>query len=79
MTAPESAAKLFLVFWNHPLGHSNEVLFVFLPLLVVEKLMVMSKSVDFHYIRLTLFDITLDFSTTNNGRKTNNISYECPS
>ena len=37
-------------------------LFVFLPSLVVEKLMVMSKSDNFHYIKLTLFDITLNYS-----------------
>ena len=30
------------------------------------------------FIKLTLFDITLNFSTTNDGRKTNNTSYECP-
>ena len=38
----------------------------------------MSKNVHFHCIKLTFFDITLYFSTTNDGRKTNNTSYECP-
>ena len=64
---------------NYLLGHSNEVLFVFLSLLVFEKLRVMSESADFHYIKSILFDITLDFSTTYDGKKTNNTSFECPS
>ena len=39
---------------------------------------VMSKSVNFHYIKSTLFDITLDFSTMDDGRKTNSTSFKCP-
>ena len=35
----------------------------FLPILVVEKLRVMSKNVKFHYIKLKFFDIILNFST----------------
>ena len=38
----------------------------------------MSKNVHFHYIKLTFFDITPNSSTTSDGRKTNNTSYECP-
>ena len=61
------------------LKNSYVALLVFLPPLVFEKLRVMSESADFHYIKSTLFDITLNFSTTNDGRKTNNTSFECPS
>ena len=45
---------------------------------LLKKLVVMSKNVHFHYIKLAFFDITPNFSTTNDGRKTNNTSYECP-
>ena len=78
MTAPEKSWKaVLLVFWYHQVEHSYEVLFVFLPSLVVEKYRVMSKNVNFHYIKSTFFDITLNFSTTNDGKKTNNTSFEC--
>ena len=60
------------------MGHSYEVFFVFLPSLIVEKLRVTSKNDNFHYIRFTFFDITLNVSTTNDGRKTNNTSFEYP-
>ena len=44
-----------------------------------KKLVVMSKNVHFYYIKSTFFDIPPNFSTTNNGRMTNNTSFECSS
>ena len=75
----KSWKAILLVSWNHKVGHSYEVLFVFLQSLVVEKLRIMSKNIHFRYIRLTFLDIITYHFQSYDSTKTNNTSYECPS
>ena len=61
------------------LGHSNEVLFVFLLSELLKIQVVVARNVHFYYIKSTFFDIITSISRTNKSRKTTNTSFECPS